>query len=395
MFGGPGTTANAAAVTNNVPLTVGRMTFGPVPGGAFTVGKAGQAITVNNGIVVNTGSAAVTFAGPIAVGGAQVWRNDSANQLLFNGLISGSSSVTNAGTGRNILVGSNTNFSGNVTVIEGELEARVNVTATAGSFGSGNIAVNGGIVGLYFGNSLTRAIGSGPGQVRVTGGVSGFTGNGSTCTFTLTGGALWGSQDFNPTELVLQRVTANTTGQGILALGIDLNGTNRTIRCDQTGGDLANGFGTFSGNITNSSGTAAGLTKVGIGQHILSGTNTYNGGTMIDAGTLRFATKASMPSDGTVTVNDGAKLGVTIGTVGTVWSTGTSGAGTLGGLLSGIGGQAGSTVSYNGNVGLVLDVVANVAYSNSIADVGSSLKLIKVGGSALTLTEASTYTGGP
>jgi uncharacterized repeat protein (TIGR02543 family) len=395
IFGGVGTTGNPGTVTNAGLATVGSIMVGTAPAGTFTIGTAGQTNTVNGGIVMSAGAPAVTFVCPIALGGAQVWQNDSANLLFFNnGLITGSSTLTNNGTGRVSILGDNTGFSGNVIVLAGELEIRSNVTATNGSLGTGNVEVNGGVVGLYNGNTLTRVLGAGAGEIQITDGVSGFTGNGNSgSTVTLTGGAVWGSPSFNPTEFVLQRVTANSNGKCTFASTLDLNGAIRTIRADQAGGDLPNGYGTFSGNITNSSGTVAGLIKVGIGQHLLSGINTYDGGTTINEGTLRFDKIAAMPSSGVVTVNNGAILGVRVAAAG-YWSGGTSGVGTLGGLLSGLGGAGTSTVVYNGNVGLLLDVTANTNYTGVIGNVGSSLAIHKVGTSSLTLSGNNTYSGG-
>jgi uncharacterized repeat protein (TIGR02543 family) len=394
FFGGGGTTANAGSITNPISAVVGSMTFGVVPGGSFSIGTAGQTITVNKGVIVNPGAPAVTVASPIQLGGAQTWQNDSGNLLLFNGLITGSSAVTNKGIGRVSVLGDNNGFSGNVTVTAGELEARTSVTATTGSFGTGNLGVIDSMIGLTSGTSFNRAVGSGSGEIRLMGGVSGFTGNGATASIiTLAGGVTWGTLNFNPTEFALQRSTSASNGKATFASAIDLNGAIRTIRSDQSGGDLVNGYGTFSGNITNSSGTVAGLIKVGIGQHLLSGINTYDGGTTISEGTLRFDKIAAMPSTGVVTVNDGAILGVRVAAAG-YWSGGTSGVGTLGGLLSGLGGVGTSTVVYNGNVGLLLDVTANTTYGGIIADVGTSLALHKIGSSALTLDASNTYSGG-
>jgi autotransporter-associated beta strand protein len=58
---------------------------------------------------------------------------------------------------------------------------------------------------------------------------------------------------------------------------------------------VANGSGTFSGTIQNTSGAGAiALTKVGSGAQTLSGANTYNGNTTVEDGTL------SIPSGGSL-----------------------------------------------------------------------------------------------
>ncbi len=61
---------------------------------------------------------------------------------------------------------------------------------------------------------------------------------------------------------------------------------------------------TVSGGISG----AAGLTKAGTGTLILSGSNSYSGGTTVDGGILRLATNLAIP--GNVTVNSGGTLDV-------------------------------------------------------------------------------------
>ena len=97
------------------------------------------------------------------------------------------------------------------------------------------------------------------------------------------GAVTWGSATFNPTQFVLQSATTNTNGNSSFLSAINLNGADRTIRSEQTSGTTGNG--TFSGVISNSTGTA-GLIKNGVGHLTLSNTNTYNGSTTITQGIL-------------------------------------------------------------------------------------------------------------
>ena len=75
----------------------------------------------------------------------------------------------------------------------------------------------------------------------------------------------------------------------------------------------------------------------------------------------------------------------------------TSGNGTIGGLLAGLGGQSGGTVTYTGNVKLGIDTTngGDRTYTDAIGDVAgsTSLGLTKLGTNKLTLTGATTYTG--
>ena len=99
-----------------------------------------------------------------------------------------------------------------------------------------------------------------------------------------------------------------------------------------------------------------------------------------------------MPATGNVAVNTGGTLGINLGGAGQ-WTTGSTGNGTLGGLLNGVGGQSGSTVSYAGDVGLLLETTGTQAFAVNLTDVGDSLSLLKSGTGTLTLSGSNAYTG--
>jgi autotransporter-associated beta strand protein len=138
----------------------------------------------------------------------------------------------------------------------------------------------------------------------------------------------------------------------------------------------------------------AGLTKTGGGTLNLQANNTYTGGASVSAGTLHFAKTAAMPASGTVAVGTGAALAVNLGGPGE-WTTETTGNGTIGGLLAGIGGQ-GAPVTYTGNTAIGFDTTnagGIQTYAGVIANTGTTLGLRKLGTGTLTLTAANTYTG--
>jgi autotransporter-associated beta strand protein len=138
----------------------------------------------------------------------------------------------------------------------------------------------------------------------------------------------------------------------------------------------------------------AGLTKTGAGTLNLTGNNTYTGNTTLTGGTLQFAKTAAMPATGTVAVGNEATLAVNLGGTGE-WTTATSGNGSVGGLLAGVGGQ-GNPVTYTGNTTLGLDTTnasGNQTYASAITNVGTSLGFAKLGNGTLTLTAANTYSG--
>jgi autotransporter-associated beta strand protein len=400
------------AVTLASPTTVESLTFNQFTG-TYTLGTAGQTITLNAGITKNAGSAAVSIISPVTLGAAQSWTNNSTGtlttangaNLITNGgyqltvdgtgnttfgvinndaaSITGSGDLVKNGSGTLALCGVNAAFTGNVTVNAGVLRV------TKPTSINGNLNLAGGVYEHYWSDAYTRTFGTGAGQIQITGGVSGFSENGATgVTFTLNNNAafelVWGSALFNPSTFVLQAATAQAGSSLTLPNKIDLNGASRTVEVNQTAGTVT---ATMSGVIRTSSGTA-GLTKTGSGLLILSGTNTYNGGTTISNGTLRFPKIVSMPASGDVAVNTGT-LSINLGGTGE-WTAGTSGNGTLGGLLAGLGGQIGSTVTYSGNVGLDLVTTGTQTYTGNIANVGTSLAITKSGTGTLVLPAANT-----
>ena len=79
---------------------------------------------------------------------------------------------------------------------------------------------------------------------------------------------------------------------------IDLTGGSRQIFVAQgTGGDSA----LISGDIVDS-GRGASLLKTGQGTLILSGSNSYDGGTTVADGTLMVATASALPAGGSLAV---------------------------------------------------------------------------------------------
>jgi fibronectin-binding autotransporter adhesin len=64
---------------------------------------------------------------------------------------------------------------------------------------------------------------------------------------------------------------------------------------------------TFGFGLTSSRGS---LTKLGVGNLTLTGTDTYSGGTVISPGVLEFGSKGALPATGALQVNYGAMLAV-------------------------------------------------------------------------------------
>ena len=183
----------------------------------------------------------------------------------------------------------------------------------------------------------------------------------------------------------------DVTGYPSLTLGgltgsVDLSSTLITGYDSVTGLVLNPQTGitrTYSGIVSNGSGAMT-LTKSGAGTQVLSGTNSYTGGTTVSAGVLLATKAAALPgynSNGIdkVTFNGGT-VGVQVG--GSGWTTGD--VDTLLGNATKTSGALGIDTT-NG------DLTQWVAFTT--ANLGSSLGLGKLGSGTLTLDTANSYTG--
>lgn len=158
--------------------------------------------------------------------------------------------------------------------------------------------------------------------------------------------------------------------------------------------------------INSGIGGSAGLTKSGTGTLVLGGTNTYSGGTVINAGTLSFssnsATGAGGLPNGSITLMNGATLQYTGGSGGfnrgyvldagttTIASTSTV-------SNSGLNSSGGVSFTGSGDRTLVLSSVTGnaITFGGSIGDgLGGATSVVKSGAGDLNLNGTSnTYSG--
>jgi autotransporter-associated beta strand protein len=314
VFGGAAT--NGGSVTLASPTTVDSITINQ-HNGTYTLGSAGQPITLNAGIDKTALSSTVSIISPVVLGAGQTWANHSTGNLTVTGVISGSGGITKTGSGTLILQAAQNanNYTGNTRVLGGILQSGTGWSnadnipgGMSGSTGSGqsNLELNGGTFTQWYHG--TRTLGTGPGQIQITGGRSGFTNRQSDSTgrnWRIGDNSsieiVWGSDYFKPSILVLQDAAANPgTATYTIDNRFDLNGADRTIEVGASTGTLAQ-------PIRNTTGTA-GLIKIGNGILILSATNTYNGNTTINAGTLRINVANTNNQTSTVSIAAGATL---------------------------------------------------------------------------------------
>ena len=135
------------------------------------------------------------------------------------------------------------------------------------------------------------------------------------------------------------------------------------------------------------------LTKSGAGTWTLSGANTYSNGTTISAGTLRIANATALGNgSGAVGVSSGAVLdlnGQTVANTNALTLNGT-GISSGGALIN----SSATAASYAGTVALGSNSSIGGTGNISLGGVVSGgFTLTNVGGDALTLSGANTYTG--
>ncbi|MDB6032604.1 MAG: Extracellular serine protease precursor [Verrucomicrobiales bacterium] len=139
-----------------------------------------------------------------------------------------------------------------------------------------------------------------------------------------------------------------------------------------------NRSGTFSGIIKNSAGNLA-VTKIGSGALTLSGANSYNGDTMVSAGTLKLGASNVLPdgaAKGNLVVNGTLDL---FGNSDTI--NGLSGSGLVDNSAPG---SATLTVGNNN---------ASSAFSGTLTNSSGALALVKAGSGTFTLAGTNAFTG--
>jgi fibronectin-binding autotransporter adhesin len=340
---GPGmlTVANGGTVTSTAPVSIGdvtgastltvtgagsvlnalnSLTIGDTSCGCNLVGT----LTVADGGVVNSPGPTSIAAGStlnLGIGGLAGAINTPAiandgqiianftDALTLTAAISGAGSLSKAGAGTLILTGSST-YTGGTTITGGTLQL-----GDGGPNGSivGNVTNNG---TFAINRSDTFTFGG------VISGSGAFQQNGTgttvfTAANTYTGGTIInaGTLRLGPGGSLAPTgaLTVNTGGT------FDLNSFNQTIGSLAGAGNVTLGAGTLTTGNDNTSTTfsgaisgTGGLTKIGAGTLVLTGTSTYSGATAVNGGKLTV--NGSIPNS-TLTVNGGATLGG-IGTIG-------------------------------------------------------------------------------
>ncbi|WP_179405154.1 autotransporter-associated beta strand repeat-containing protein [Burkholderia guangdongensis] len=325
--------------------------------------------TYNGGTTISAGTLqgnTTSLQGNITDDAALVF-NQSSNGT-YAGVISGTGTVAITGPGTVTLTGANT-YNGGTTINAGTLQG--DTTSL-----QGNIIDNAALVFNQSGNGTYAGVISGSGTVAISG----------PGTVTLTGANTYNGG----TTISAGTLQGDTTSlQGNIV-------DNAALIFNQSGN------GTYAGAISGS-GTVA---ISGPGTVTLTGPNTYNGGTMISAGTLQGDTtslQGNITDNAALVFNqsgNGTYAGVISGS-GTVAITGPgtvtlTGANTYnGGTTISAGTLQGDTTSLQGNIADNAALVFNQSSNGTYAGVISGSGTVAITGpGTVTLTGVNTYNGG-
>lgn len=319
--GTPYTVSTSGALTaGTINISAGDITF------AGSGGVKAASVTIGSGATVGGAADRLLGAGTtdLNVDGTLSLATGSSGGRLVT--ITGGGTISNT-AGAALRLGGASNFSGNVegstVLILEPATSSINFSGTnnysgdtllrattgtlrlssAGALSANTFLRFGGgtnVVELANGN-FSRAIGSTPGTVRFNNasdgaGNSGFAAIGADRTVALTGGLVWGSTNFNPTQFILGN--ANSTHKVELTSDLDLGASNRTLFSTDGAAAVE---GEISGVI---SGAGGGLVKRGSGTILLSNANTFTGTIDLNAtgnnGFLRLSSNEALGLDATV-----------------------------------------------------------------------------------------------
>jgi len=344
--GGTTLTEGTLFAANNAALGTGPLALGSASSptissdasGAAATRTFANAVTINGNVTFGDGAnnGSMLFASAANLGNSGETRVFTVNsKTTFSGDVGGGAALTKAGSGVLTLSGSNS-YSGGTTFASGMLAAGNNA-----SFGSGAMTFAGGSIGSAdstphtFANSMV------------------FLGNLTVGDYIDSIGAL------------------TFTSQ------VDLGNGDRRITTKSNA--------TFTGAIANGS-----ITKDGLGSLILSGTNTFAGGTTLVEGSLLAGSDQAFGT-GVLNLNGGI-----LGSAGGKRSFANSLAMASGVVQFGDAEHL-SALSFDGNAALAagrhtFNTAADTAFNGILAGNGASIT--KVGDGVLTLANANTYDGG-
>src|SRR5262245_25644199 len=265
-------------------------------------------IAAGSTLNLGTGGLAGAIVTPAIANDGQIVANFT-DTLALAAAISGAGSLSKAGAGTLILTGTNT-YAGGTTIMGGTLQL-------------GNGGASGSIVGNVTNNgtfAINRSDAFTFGGVISSSGA--FQQNGTGTTIFTAANTYTGGTTVNAGTLRLgPGGSLAPTGPLTVNAGgtFDLNSFNQTVGSLAGAGNVTLGAATLTTGSDNTSTTfsgtisgTGGLTKIGAGTLVLTGTNPYSGATTVNGG--RLTVNGAIPNSA-LTVDGGATLGGT-GTIG-------------------------------------------------------------------------------
>ena len=270
--------------------------------------------TYTGGTSINSGTLKLDGTGGIGTGAVTIAQGGTlelgGNNTVGN-VIGGEGRLIKTGTGTVVFTGTNT-LTGDIEIQNGTVRL-----AGSGTLGSGAVDLqsSGSVLELAGNGIVANTIGGNGSLVKSGTGISALTGANTYAGDTIVNGG------------ILRLEAGGTLGAG----GVNLAGGHLNVDNDQTIANIISGNG--------------GFIKSGTGTTVLTGANTYAGGTLVDNGTLRLENAGNL---GANTVE--------------LWSTGS---------------------------------VLELANAETIAgNIIGSGRVVKDGGGVSTLAGTSSYTGG-
>jgi fibronectin-binding autotransporter adhesin len=411
---GAGFTANlnsnitaARTVTLDSSRTIGAVSIGDSTSTifAYTLATGSNTLTFDNGssnaTLTQTGTGTGdTVSGKLAIGGNGTLVVGGSSGFGSFTISAGITSALTTGTQtlniNDTAISHTTSFTG--VIADGSSGGKIAVTKTGAgvaTLSNANTYTGGTTLGAGTLN-VNNANAIGTGALTISGGTLNNT-TGSAITLATNNAQNWnGSFAFGGTR-------ALNLGTGAVTMGANITVTANGSNALTVGGDI--------------SGTGFGLTKAGAGTLILGGTNTYDGGTVINGGVLQFNTAGSIAGSGqNVTVNNGgaAAFGyaldqatltgrIVAGSAGTVALAADSGNNLdLGatGLTKLSLGAASGTWTYSGSLWAPADGIyrlggggGNLVFTPALSGANSLLVGGNNSGGTVTLVNAGTYSG--
>jgi fibronectin-binding autotransporter adhesin len=319
---GGGTVNNGGFATlMNAPISgTGNLTLAGSGTTTYTANNTHSGTTTLSAGTLRIGNTSTTgnLTGPLVNNAAVIFdRSDNAN---YTNVISGSGTLTKQGAGTTLLLGPSNTYTGLTTVAAGILQSGNNSFAGIQG-GNYDVSANAKLIFSRNGANVRPTSISGAGDVEYQGMSAGFYQfqNGYSGTLSYTGqtivnltsgteawqGTLWLEKDNvlpNATVVNMQSgkiYTRNQTGTGLSVAGIT-GSAGTFITTEQSAvqkwtvtvasGSSYTYAGTIGldGSVYGGNGFNISLTKAGPGTQILSGSNSYTGGTFISSGTLQI-----------------------------------------------------------------------------------------------------------